>query len=115
MTVEPRIFFRLRANGVKIGPLGLFDVGEVIAIEGTEHIVTAVEPDGMAVAFRRDGAPEPQEFRSLSAVMRQLDAGGHLSYGRCQVDDRQLRQMAATIRGNRRRAGLAPIVTEDAA
>jgi hypothetical protein len=47
--IEPRVFYR--ARGVFcLGPLGVYDLGDVVNVEGTDCVIRAIEPDGAGIA-----------------------------------------------------------------
>ena len=108
--MTPKVFFNY-GRGLLLGPLGCFDVGEIVDVpDRGEHVVTHIQADGAAYAVPPSDDVDLGK-RDLVATLRFLDGGGRTNF----TMPYQGPQMAAVIRGNRRRNGLPPVAEEAAA
>jgi hypothetical protein len=91
MTLEPRVFYR--APGVYcIGPLGCFNHGDPVVVEGRQCVIRSIEPDSAGVACEE--GHDPVRFPCQSLVTQ---------------TPLQRKQMTNQILVNRARYGLSAV------
>lgn len=87
--IEPRVFYR--AGGCYcIGPLGVWDRGQEVSVEGVECTIARIDPDGAGIACEPGAQPLRFPCKSLQ-----------------EQTPRQREQIRNQILANRRDHGLS--------